>query len=335
MTALLANALSKNHSVLVLSRTMQGACPGFELLPSVKCRSLKEGKGKLSIPAQIIEIRKILKEERIDRVINVDTGIGFYGILAAKGLKHCRVVTWEHANYYNNWNSRIFPLLRRFAAKHSDAFVVLTERDKKNYAENIPNCAPLHVIRNPAETRAYSYDMGAKLILSAGQLLPIKQYDKAIEAAAKVLPLSPDWTWVICGEGPERIKLTEMIRTYGLTDRILLPGNVRDMDAWYQRAAIFALTSRMEGLPMVLLEAKSMGIPIVSFDIMTGPSDIVTDGVNGFLVPPDDVDALAEKLRLLIENDDLRRSFSLNTQNGMERFAWDHILSQWEALLAE
>ncbi len=334
MTALLANALSETHEVLVISRSMQGMHPGFELLPSVAHRALKPGRGKLAIPAQIREIRRILKEERIERVINVDTGMGIYGIFAAKGLKRCRVVTWEHANYYNNWNSRFFPALRRVAACCSDAFVVLTERDKQNYAKNIPGCAPLHVIHNPAAIKAHRYDEDAKLILSAGQLLPIKQYEKAIEAAAKVLPLHPEWRWIICGEGPERGKLEAMIQAYGLTERVFLPGNAEDMDAWYQKAAVFVLTSKMEGLPMVLLEAKSMGVPIVSFDIMTGPSDIVSDSVNGFLVPQDDVDGLAEKLLLLMEDPTLRKKYSDHAQIGMERFAWEHILEQWETLLA-
>ena len=84
---------------------------------------------------------------------------------------------------------------------------------------------------------------------------------------------------------------------------------------------------------MVLLEAKSWGLPLVSFDIMTGPGEIIRDGVNGYLVPPGDTAALAEKICRLIENEELRRDFSENSQVDIERFDSVEIIEQWEKLI--
>ena len=258
--------------------------------------------------------------------------MGFYGILAAAGTK-AKVITWEHGNYFNNWGSRVFPHLRRFAARHSDAMVVLTEQDRENYRSHISRCAPVHVIPNPAEPHAFTYDSASSTILSAGLLLPIKGFSLAVEAAGRILPDRPEWKWVICGEGPERAQLERLICEAGLEKQILLPGTVRDMDRQYQDAALFVMTSEMEGLPMVLLEAKSWGLPLVSFDIMTGPRDIIEDGVNGYLVPAADAAALAEKLAVLMDHGELRSSFSQQSQRGMDQFARERIVADWQKLL--
>lgn len=332
MAALLANALCADHEVWLLSLNLRDGAVFFELNTKVRHATLKPAKGKRGILSQIAEIRRFIRANRIDRVINVDTGMGFYGVLAARGTK-AKVITWEHANYFNNWGSRLFPHLRRFAARHSDAVVVLTQQDKKNYENHISRCAPVHVIPNPADTHAFTYDAGSKTILSAGLLAPIKRYDRVVELAKRLLPSRPEWRWVICGEGPEREALERTIKDADLTGRVLLPGTVRHMDEQYQNAALFVLTSDMEGLPMVLLEAKSHGLPLVSFDIETGPRDIIADGVNGCLVPAFDLDGMEEKIAALMDSEELRQRYSDHAQLGMDRFARPKILETWQEVL--
>lgn len=334
MTAVLANALSKYHNVRVCSLQLKENTVFFALDEAVEHFTLKETSGKLGIVRRIREIRRIVRNAQIDWIINVDVGMCVYGIPAARGTR-AKVITWEHANFFNNWNSRLFPLFRKYAARRSDALVVLTQRDRENYQSHIRTKRPIYAIANPVTRHAFRYDTGSRTILSAGLLLPIKGYDKAIQAAEKVLPAHPDWRWVICGEGPEREKLERQIAEAGLQDQVLLPGTVSNMDQQYQKAALYVMTSHMEGLPMVLLEAKSWGLPIVSFDIMTGPSDIVQDGVNGYLVPPDDVETLAKRIEELIQRPERRASFSENSQLEMEKFEFDHILQSWQEVLCE
>ena len=332
MTAMIANALSGTHRVFVVSLKSEAEHVFFSLADSVLHTVLSPAAGKLGILLQIRQIHRFLLDHQIDRVINVDTGMSIYGIPAVWGTK-AKVITWEHANYFNNWGSRIFPYIRRFAARHSDAMVVLTEQDKENYETHIPSKVPVYVIANPVQPHEFSYDASSRMILSAGALLPIKGYDRAIEAAKRILPSRPAWKWVICGEGPERERLERLIREAGLERQMFLPGTVRDMESQYRRAAVVVITSHMEGLPMVLLEAKSYGLPLVSFNIMTGPRDIIEDGVNGSLIPPDNVGVMAEKLACLMDSDTLRRQMSENAALGMEQFSETKILEEWEKLL--
>lgn len=332
MAALLANALCAEHQVWILSLQLQGNAVFFELNTKVRHLVLPPAKGKLGILSHMVKIRNFIKSNHIERVINVDTGMGIYGILAAAGTK-AKVITWEHANYFNNWNSRLFPYIRRFAARHSRAVVVLTQQDKENYTKHISGCAPVHVIPNPASAHAFAYNIESKIILSAGLLVPIKRYDRVVELAKRLLPSRPEWTWIICGEGPEREHLEAVITEANLTGRVHLPGVVRDMDQQYRNAGLFVMTSEMEGLPMVLLEAKSHGLPLVSFDIQTGPQDIIADGVNGCLATPYDLDEMEEKIRALMDNDALRQQYSAQSQLWMDKFAWPKIIGLWQELL--
>lgn len=332
MTSLLANALSNSHNVYVVSLSFAGEELFFKLNESVEHIILPSNGDKLDNICKIRELHRFIKDKKIDWLINVDVGCCIFGIPAAKGTK-TKVITWEHANYYNNWNSKVFPCFRKYAAKCSDCVVVLTEKDKNNYLKNIKTKKPIVVIPNPVETREYKYDINSKIILSAGLLLPIKGFEKAIEAASVVLPKYPEWKWEICGDGPERNKLIALIHKYGLEKQFILLGTVNNMQDKYQKSAMYVMTSKMEGLPMVLLEAKSYGLPIVSFDIMTGPSDIVQDGINGYLVEKDNVVELAEKIEMLIADSEMRKQFSANSQIEIEKFSFEKTLEKWENIL--
>ena len=202
MAAWLANTLCPAHSVHMLSLRLSKGSVFYPLLDGVAHETVPAFPGKLGIYKQIRWIRSYIKEHSIDRVINVDMGMGFYGILAAKGTK-ARVITWEHGNYYNNWGSRLFPHMRRYAAKKSDAVVLLTEKDRQNYDTHIKNHAPITVIGNPATNHNHPYDIRSRMILSVGHLLENKGYHRVVEIGKKILPFRPDWKWVICGEGPE------------------------------------------------------------------------------------------------------------------------------------
>lgn len=334
MTAWLANRLCKTHQVSILSLRQEKEQVFFPLEPEVNYRVLPNFPSKLRIFKQIRWIHRYLKENAIERVINVDTGIGFYGILASKGTG-AKTVTWEHGNFYNNWGSKIFPHLRKYAARHSHAMVVLTNRDKQNYETNISRCVPVHVIPNPAQMGQNTFNPASRNILSVGHLLENKGYHRAVEMAAKILPDHPDWQWIICGEGPERPRLEAMIRDANLENQMKLPGLITDMASMYSSAAMLVMTSDMEGLPMVLLEGKSHGLPLVSFDIMTGPSDIIDQGINGFLIEPYDTAAMAQKIEELMDNHALRQQMSENAAVGIEKFSEETILNAWETLLKE
>lgn len=326
ITTMLANELSKKHVVSILSLRGNGKS-FFPLNHMVACLTLPQ-----KYPRKAI--RKFLQDNGIDIVINVDTGMAIFGIPAAFGLK-TKVITWEHSNFYNNWGSKWFPHIRRFAAKFSDAVVVLTACDKLNYEQNISHCRQVITIGNPAELHETNYATESKTILSAGHLSSIKRFDLIPEIGRIVFKRHPDWQWNICGEGPERTLLESKTSQYGLEQNIILLGSVEDIEKIYRSASMYVMTSEMEGLPMVLLEAKSYRLPIVSFDIMTGPSEIVRDGVNGYLVESGDITAMADRICELIEHPLLRKRFSDATVLDMDKFDKKEIVNKWESLLEQ
>ena len=328
MTVWLAGRLCQNHAVHILSLHMEKLAVFYPIPEAVSHSCLHSEK----MSGKICEIRRYIRTYNISTVINVDTGMGYIGILAARRTS-AQVITWEHSNFHNNWNSRWFPYIRRFAARHSDAMVVLTERDKHNYEAGIRRCVPVTVLTNPAHCHAVSYDAESKVILSAGLLSRIKRFDLLVPIGKIVFAKHPDWKCLLCGDGPERAALERAVQEAGLSENIVFCCAVREMEPMYRSAAMYVLTSEMEGLPMVLLEAKSYGLPIVSFDIETGPSDIVRDGVNGYLVPSGDTEAMADRICRLIEDCTLRQAFAEKSSLDMEKFDEEMIVKQWEKLI--
>jgi glycosyltransferase involved in cell wall biosynthesis len=117
--------------------------------------------------------------------------------------------------------------------------------------------------------------------------------------------------------------------------RVTLAGRVADVASALAASSIFALSSRVEGFPMVLLEAMAVGLPVVSFDCPTGPREIVEDGRNGLLVRPGDVDALAVALNTLIEDEGFRKRCSAGALETAERYSQDVIGARWERLIED
>jgi glycosyltransferase involved in cell wall biosynthesis len=217
-----------------------------------------------------------------------------------------------------------------------DALAVLTERDGQSYAKHldggvrtvrIPN-----TVRDMGEGRA---DLSARTALAAGRLTPQKGYDMLIPAWSAVAATHPDWRLRICGEGKDRAKLGALIQELGLAEHVSLEGPARDLGADMERASLFVLSSRHEGLPLVLLEALSKGMAVVSFDCPTGPADVIEDHRNGLLVPPKDVEALSAAIVEMIEDEELRRRCADGAVKTAREYRMDAVGPRWEGLMRE
>ena len=182
-----------------------------------------------------------------------------------------------------------------------------------------------------------AYDSNSKTIISAGHHIPIKNFCIIPEIAKKVFEKHKDWKWEIYGgkNGEDYEELKRKIYSYGLEQNIILCDRTDKIYEVYKVSSMYVMTSLMEGLPMVLLEAKSYKLPIVSFDIETGPDEIIEDGVNGYLIKPYDTDEMAKKICELIENAELRKKFSDNAYIGIEKFDKDGIVKKWIDVMGE
>ncbi|BDR53862.1 hypothetical protein KIM372_17690 [Bombiscardovia nodaiensis] len=171
------------------------------------------------------------------------------------------------------------------------------------------------------------------MILSIGRLTPQKGFDLLVEVAHVVLPQHPTWEWVVLGSGEQEQKLVELAAETNVGKQLHFVGNVSDVEQYYRQAAMFVLTSRYEGLPMVLLEAKAHRLPVVSFDCETGPSELILDGVNGYLVAEGDCTAMSDCINLLIKNPEERSRFSRSSMDDTERYHVENVKRQWQQLL--
>lgn len=232
-----------------------------------------------------------------------------------------------------SWAKRQFTLLkewrkRRFI-RHYDAFVILTRQDAAKWGA-LPN---LHVIPN---ARTFTTDNPAQLenkeVLAVGRYAYQKGFDLLLQAWAAVCREVSGWTLRIVGDGELRDELQQMVARLGVGDSVILARQSSDVQSLYRRAAIYVMSSRYEGLPMVLLEAQAAGLPIVSFACPCGPSDVVTDGRDGFLVPAGDTDALAARLLTLMRDPALRQRMGAAAYADSARFSTEAVMGQWERL---
>jgi glycosyltransferase involved in cell wall biosynthesis len=231
------------------------------------------------------------------------------------------------------------PRLRALIAesyRRLDLVTTLTERDAADYrallgdrplVECFPNAAP--------DVGGRRADPGAKVVIAAGRLTRQKAFGRLIDAWADVAPRHPDWRLRIFGAGPKRRSLQRRIRRHGVADSARLEGFSDRLHDELARASLYVMTSRREGFPMVLLEAMGVGLPVVSVDCYTGPRDIVTDGVDGRIVPEDDRGALVEAMNELMADEEKRRRFSAAALHAAARYDRDRIAARWEARLAE
>ncbi|WP_298463157.1 glycosyltransferase family 4 protein [uncultured Mitsuokella sp.] len=287
-------------------------------------------------------ICQYLKDKEIEILIVVGRNNGIIPLLV-RLISSTKLIYCEHNSilsyrFYNeSFRVKTHRHLLQFLMYHVPDYVVtLTEKDLAFYKnKSIKSCRIYNAMDKRLFTDEVSYQADSKKIVTVARIDFQKGLEYLVEIAKKVLSVHTDWTWDVWGTG-DKAYINNVIRNIenaGLTGRLRLMGSSLDMYDLYNKYGLYVLTSRYEGLPMVLLEAKAKKLPIVSFDIYSGPSDIVRDGVDGFLVKPFDVNKMAEKINILIENKSLRQSFSDASYGNLDKFKEDSITRQWERLI--
>jgi len=165
-------------------------------------------------------------------------------------------------------------------------------------------------------------------------LVDQKQFSHLIDIFKKLADHHPKWVLVIVGEGELRQALEEQVKQLGLTKRVFLPGRVGNISDWYKEANIFALTSKFEGFPNVLLEAMAHKVCVVSYDCDAGPAEIIEDGVTGRLVTANNKEEFYNVLNQLMHNDRLTTLIGNRAESSViHKFEESKIMRSWEQLL--
>lgn len=335
----LANELQEKYEVHLVS-VFSTEDVFFELNNNVYYQSLS--KEKLSMSRDFLKAVKLLRQYIIKNDIQIIFGIGItmnaVGIASTLGLE-TKFISCDHENSIVSNNTKVKKIQRLLASKMADKIITLTEKDRNNYLSKYRiSLTKIDYIHNWLEYMDVKKDylLDSKKLITVGRFCYEKGYDYLVKVAKKVLAKNPDWEWDIYGTGNEKIKHQLMEFNKGRQqDKVNLMGNVKGIENIYPGHGIYIMTSRSEGLPLVLLEAKTFGLPIVSFDCPTGPSEIVLDGVNGYLIDNYDIDVMSERIQNLIDNKDLRLEFSRNSMVGTEKFNKEQILQKWISLIEE
>ena len=302
----------------------------------------KQRQYKRLLKAELMRIRPDITISMLRREINFLTDI-------PDGSKKIGELHVNRANYRNFEANDSNGLKRLFAKfwmkslvgklKRLDQLVVLTDKSKASW----PELSNVTVIPDPITIEVKSDERGkcSKRVVTIGRYAYQKGYDLLLQAWAEVEPRitqivtekgSEEWTLDIYGQG-DQTNYRQLMTELGIdANRCHLNGPVEDVVKVYQDSSIFVLSSRFEGFGMVLVEAMACGLPVVSFDCPAGPDEIITDGVDGLLVPSGDVHALAEKLMALMSDESLRIRLGQQTLLTAQRYDMATLANQWKAL---
>ena len=221
--------------------------------------------------------------------------------------------------------------LRKWLYPRATGVIAQTEKAKELYHKQFKQ-DNITVIGNPIK-QMYSVqdEERENVVVSVGRLIDTKHFDQLIDIFTKIN--NSDWKLIIVGgdalKQTNSITLQEQIDRLGMNNRIELAGTRKNVDDYLRRAKIFVFTSSSEGFPNVVGEALSAGLPVVAYDCIAGPSDMVEDGRNGFLVPVFDKSMFREKLELLMKDDDLRKKMSSYAPGTIKRFSSNEIIEEY------
>ncbi len=226
-----------------------------------------------------------------------------------------------------HWRQKLEKAVRKL-----DALVLLTQHDADSWAgltrtEIIPNSMPFF----PEQASSCEN----KQVIFVGRFSEQKGLNYLMKTWEGVYKKHKDWTLHMYGEGEQKAILLNLIEEAGLTDAVVVHEPTRQIMEKYQESSIFLLTSRFEGLPMVLIEAQACGLPIVSFNCPWGPADIIKNGEDGFLVEYLNTDEATEKVCLLIEDTELRKRMGKQARINVQRYRRDRVMKQWTDLFTQ
>lgn len=278
----------------------------------------------------LLYLRKEIKKIKPISILSFGELWNNFVLLSSLGLKIPVYISDRSspAKKYNNFQE----CLRKILYKNASAVIVQTIKAKEIYKQKI-KLKNLVVIGNPIRSISSNNIINKEnIVLTIGRLINTKHHDQLINIFLKIN--MPGWKLVIAGDDAQkqnnREKLEKIIIDNNAFDRVILAGTVRNVDELYLQSKIFAFTSSSEGFPNVIGEAQSAGLPVIAFDCIAGPSELIKDGYNGFLVPLFDYKEFEKKLSLLMTDENLRYELGKNARESIKKFSVENICERFE-----
>lgn len=278
---------------------------------------------------------RYFNDKNYDVIIGVQ---GSYSLLlgSIKDKISAKVIGWQHNSYEAylenkaryHWNQDF--LFNKYIPK-LDEYIVLTNHDKEMYKEkkNI-NC---RVIYNPRSFDSNEKAKGdKKTFLAAGRFTYQKGFDLLLESFKLFVEKDNEWNLILVGEGEEKDNLIKKIKEYNIEDRVKIHPFTDNIKDYFLKSSILLLSSRWEGMPMIVLESLEMGVPIISYDI-SASRQLIEDGKEGVLIEKYDTNKFFEAMIDLSSSQDKRGEFAKNAILKSEEFSIDKIIKEWEKII--
>ncbi|WP_433404996.1 glycosyltransferase family 4 protein [Streptomyces sp. CA-146814] len=353
----LAEALAVRHDVEIVSLFRRLTTPKFEISPRVKVRALvdlRSGSGDRAAPGTDEPSEVVPRQEEFSaqynrftdrRIIEELTGTDADVVIGTRPSLNLFVASYtrdsalrvaqEHMTHL-----AIPPAVRAEMARvypRLDAVTTVTEADARSFLANtpVPGIPVVGIPNSVPRPAVPPSDGSSKVVVSAGRMHHIKRYDLLIRAFSMIAEEFPDWQLRIYGDGGEAAKLRSLVTELGLTGRALLMGGFSPIESEWAKGSVAAVTSSAESFGMTLVEAMRCGLPVVSTDCPVGPREILRDGEDGLLVPTGDASAIAAGLRLLMADDNLRRTMGEAALRNSARYDPDVVAARYVDLFED
>lgn len=340
-----------DHPPVPRSDTPEGERPWAESRYAARFRTRHPVRNLLArLPSGLAHGRNFPNYSRLtDRVLaqalrGIEDGVvistrpALHAALARLARDGVVTIGQDHLNFMSRATEPgSMPFIEEACRRGLRGFVTLTPSDAEDYTRTLAGTGTV-VTSIP---NALSWPVSpprfhtARVVVSAGRLVPRKAMTKLIKAFTPVARRHPDWELRIYGTGPRAESLERSIAHLDVRSQIRLMGHTDDLPAAFDEASVFASSSVAEGFPMVMLEALSKGLPIVGTDCPRGPSDIIRHGRNGLLVPNRDVEALSEALERVVADDELRAALGRQATLDAEQYLPENVAARWTQLFAE
>jgi GalNAc-alpha-(1->4)-GalNAc-alpha-(1->3)-diNAcBac-PP-undecaprenol alpha-1,4-N-acetyl-D-galactosaminyltransferase len=321
--------------------------PSYPLHPSIILKSLRVPNEEAGSPfvalsrniKRIRLLRRFIHQSRPDLVVSFLDFPNILTLLATRGLG-IPVIVSERANpdlvpvkpIWKRLRKSFYPSAAALVCQ-TNAMVAQLQQTIKVAGYAIPNPVELPVTWNANAPKGGNND--SRTIIAMGRLVPQKGFDLLLQAFASIAARHPEWSLKVLGKGSLKDQLEAQAESLGLKDRVSFLGAFADPFPVLRSADLFVFSSRFEGFGNALTEAMACGLPAVSFDCPAGPADIIRHGVDGLLVPPENVPALTEAMDRLMGDNVEREKLASRAPDVLQRFSLERVLAMWEKVFAD
>lgn len=326
--------IKKDYDITILTWLN---CPIFyELNSKIKIINIEKECGSSNIIKKSLFFRKYIKNNKPDLLFSFLAKLNILVLLSC-AFTNVKIIVCERNDPRWVPFNKYLRYARNWIYQYAYRILTQTDSNKNYFSEKLRQ--KTSVIYNPINIQKELVGIAttqpkSRKIVSVGRLVDQKNHDMLIRAFSLFLKDKPDFNLYIYGEGKNLSRLKNLSRELGIDNNVLFPGNKKNIFTEIIDADIFVQTSKFEGMPNTLIEAMCLGLPCISTKV-SGATDLIDDGINGYIVEIDDTDQLNDVMLKLANNESLRREIGNNAAKLYDTLKEEVIMNEWECYIRE